>query len=142
MRHIVDPLVDYITNFLKRKYNEALKKEKKNAPDASGMVTAHNSTVLVNSSMQGNISNSVTIDNSIKEDANALIKQIEEIIPEHTNDVDTEDIKEILTEIKDEIAKGNKPKKPLLIALKATGSALIKIAPLAIKLYEILTITP
>lgn len=55
--HIIDPFVDYVADFLKKQYDQAVKAETANKPLAPGVVTASNSTLLFNSSVTGNVAN-------------------------------------------------------------------------------------
>ena len=135
--HIIDPLVDYIADFLKRKYDQALAAESINRPIGQGLVTATNSTVLVNSSVAGSVSTQVIIGKDIQLQAEALIRQVEDVLPQYESAPEVADIVDVLSEIKEQLAQGQKPKKGVLAALKSICAGLAAVAPLAVKLWEL-----
>lgn len=137
--HIIDPFVDYVADFLKKQYDQAVKAETANKPLAPGVVTASNSTLLFNSSVTGNVANQVTIGRDVQIVAESLIRQMEAELADGEGNTEITEIAELLTEIKEQIVQGQKPKKGVLTALKTICSGLSAIAPMAVKLWELFT---
>lgn len=136
--HVVDPLVDYISDFLRQKYEGALRSEGKSTLMSMNTVNAKNSTVLVNSPVvTSGTSNQIAIGSSVKIASDEIMREIEEVLPEYRSKDQFSDFVEILNEIKEQISHGEKPKKALIAALKAVGAGFIKIVPLVIKLWEL-----
>lgn len=138
IEHIVDPLIDYISEYLRHCYERTVREEEKNKPSAHGGITANYSTVVVGSSVDGNVSTQVTINVSTKNDALELIASIKEILQE--NDIsEKEDIADILKQIEEDLRVNRSPKKGFFSALKAlcAGSApVISLVTALIKLFS------
>lgn len=138
IEHIVDPLIDYISEYLRHYYERTVREEEKNKPSAHGVITANYSTVVVGSSVDGNVSTQVTINDNTKNDALKLIASIKEILQE--NDIsEKEDIADILKQIEEDLRVNRNPKKGFFSALKAlcAGSApVISLVTALIKLFS------
>jgi len=136
--HIIDPLIDYISEHLRHCYERSIREEEKANPNAHGGITANYSTVVVGSNVDGNISTQVTVNDSTKNEAIGLIAAIKESLQE--NDVgEKEEIMEILKQIEEDIRVKNSPPKGFLSALKAlcAGSApVISLVTALIKLFS------
>lgn len=122
IEHIIDPLIDFISEHLRMCYDKKVREEEKNRPNISNGITANYSTIVVANNIEGNISNSVTISEEVKSDAIDLINSIKEVVSE---DEAKDDILEVLKQIESDINANNKPKKGFLVALKSIcgGSA-------------------
>lgn len=118
INHVIDPLIDYISDYLRICYDEALRKENVANSSSASSVTANNSTVVIGSNVGGNISNKVTITKKQKADASNMISEIKSIIAEE-DFLCKDDVEEILQQIKEQIDNGQKPQNGLLAALKA-----------------------
>ena len=84
--------------------------------------TAHNSTVVIGSQVSGDVSNQVTITETLKEDATALIAAIKEALNEKETP-NKGDIEDILQQVQSEVDANQKPKRGLLTALKVLCQA-------------------
>ena len=78
IEHIIDPLIDIISEYLRMCYDKKVREEEKNRPNISNGITANYSTVVVANNIEGNISNSVTISEEVKSDAIDLINSIKD----------------------------------------------------------------
>lgn len=117
IEHVIDPLIDYISEYLRVCYDKKVREEEKKRPDISNGITANYSTVVVANNIEGTVNNSITINQNVKNDAMDLINSIKEIVS--ADNIDTEeDILEILKQIELDIKANNKPKKGFLVALK------------------------
>lgn len=96
IEHIIDPLIDFISEHLRMCYDKKVREEEKNRPNISNGITANYSTVVVANNIEGNISNSVTISEEVKSDAIDLINSIKEVVSE---DEAKDDILEVLKQI-------------------------------------------
>lgn len=138
IEHIIDPLIDYISEHLRHCYEKAVREEEKANPTTHGGITANYSTVVVGSSVDGNISTKVTVNESTKNDALELITAIKESLQE--NDVcEKEEITEILKQIEEDLRVNRNPKRGFFSALKAlcAGSApVISLVTALIKLFS------
>lgn len=134
--HVVDPLIDYICEYLRYCYDIAKRNEEKEKPAPTPSFTATNSTILIGSQVSGDVKNKVVITESEKTDANELILAIESAIFDNAN---KEDILELLKQIKDDVALSKKPKKGILTALKVlcqTGSTVIPFVTALIEMFS------
>jgi len=138
IKHIIDPFVDYIADFLKKQYDDAVKRENVGSTGIPGVLTANNSTLVFNSSVAGHVTNQVVIGSDIRLAADSIISQIEQSLSDKNYSTDVHEIKALLVEIKEQIAKGQRPKRGVLTAFKTLCSGLVAIAPLAEKLWELL----
>jgi hypothetical protein len=126
IEHIIDPLIDFISEHLRMCYDKKVHEEEKNGPNIPSGITANYSTVVVANNIEGNISNSVTISEDVKNDAIDLINSIKEVVSVDENEA-KDDILEVLKQIESDINENNKPKKGFLVALKSIcgGSAAV-----------------
>lgn len=126
IEHIIDPLIDFISEHLRMCYDRKVREEGKNQPNLVNGITANYSTIVVANSIEGNISNNVDISEEVKNDAIDLINSIKEIISVDGNEAE-EGILEVLKQIELDINANNKPKKGFLVALKSIcgGSAAV-----------------
>lgn len=121
IEHIIDPLIDYISEYLRMCYDKKVREEEKSKPKTMNGITANYSTVVVANTIDGAISNNININEETKKDALDLVSSIKDTIS--ANDVDTEsDILELLKQIETEIKENNKPKKGFFTALKSLCS--------------------
>ena len=116
--HVIDQMIDYIREYLRICYDKKVRLEEKNRPDISNGITANYSTVVVTNSIEGTISNNITINEDVKNDAMDLINSIKEIVSTDSSDA-AGDILEVLKLIESDIKANNKPKKGFLVALKS-----------------------
>lgn len=126
IEHIIDPLIDFISEHLRMCYDRKVREEGKNQPNLVNGITANYSTIVVANSIEGNISNNVDISEEVKSYAIDLINSIKEIISVDGNEAE-EGILEVLKQIELDINANNKPKKGFLVALKSIcgGSAAV-----------------
>ncbi len=117
IEHIIDPLIDFISEHLRICYDRKVREEGKNQPNVNG-ITANYSTVVVANNIEGNISNNVEISEEVKSDALDLINSIKEVVLVAGNESE-DDILEVLKQIEMDIKTNNKPKKGFLVALKS-----------------------
>ena len=136
--HIIDPLVDYIADFLKQKYECALRNEGKGTSNEKGTVNAHNSTILVNSPVVGNVMNQVVIDSSTVMKSSEIIRQIEDVLPEYQNQEGIPELVEILGEIKEEIAQGKKTEAIISDNIKNTRLWIYKNSPIGVEIVGVI----
>lgn len=137
IEHIIDPLIDHIAEYLRHCYDASMRKEQALKPETTPNFTANNSTVVIGSSVRGNISNTVTITDTVRNDASELIAAIRgalisESIP------NKEDIESILLGVEEKVNVGEKPHKSLLTALKVlcqTGSVAIPFVTALLELF-------
>lgn len=80
IEHIIDPLIDFISEHLRMCYDRKVREEGKNQPNVVNGITANYSTVVVANNIEGNISNNVDISEEIKSDALDLINSIKEVV--------------------------------------------------------------
>lgn len=78
--HIIDPLIDYISEYLRNCYNEKLHEEENNRLKEMNGITANYSTVVVANNIDGAISNNVSISQEMQKDALDIIDSIKENI--------------------------------------------------------------
>ena len=111
IEHVIDPLIDYISEYLRICYDKKVCEEEKNRPDISNGIMANYSTVVVANSIEG---------------AMDLINSIKEVVSTDSSDSES-DILEVLKQIELDIKANNKPKKGFLVALKSIcgGSAAV-----------------
>lgn len=133
--HIIDPLIDHIADHLRHCYDEAARKEGVGLMSTLPNVNAENSTIVIGSSVGGNVTTEVTINKSQQADANDLISAIKDTI-EAEDIPDKEDIEEMLQQIKADIDAGKKPKRGFLVALKGLCTAGATVIPLVKALIE------
>ena len=136
IEHVIDPLIDYICEYIRKCYEKALEKEEKNNPFSGASITATNSTVLVGSSVCGNVTNEVVITETVKNDAQDLILAIKEAMVELDLPTKSE-IEELIEQIQSEIVDNKKPKKGVLTALKVLCSGASMLIPLVKALIEL-----
>lgn len=122
IEHIIDPLIDYISEYLRHCYDKAKLREGLDKPTHTPNVNAHNSTIVIGSTVSGDVSNKVSITENEKQDAGELINAIRAVIEEE-KPVTKNDIEDLLKQIKEEIDIGKKPAKGLLVALKVLCQA-------------------
>lgn len=137
IEHIIDPLIDHISEHLRHCYDDVLRKEETVKPVATPSFTAHQSTIVIGSHVEGNISNQISITENQKTDANELIAEIRVALAKA--DVPSKsDIEELLQQVKDDVDTNKKPKKGLLTALKVlcqAGSVAIPFVTALIELF-------
>lgn len=136
IEHIIDPLIDHIADHLRHCYDEAARKEGVGLMSALPNVNAENSTVVIGSSVGGNVTTEVSITQEQQTDANDLIIAIREALATE-NIPDKEDIEEMLQQIKSDVDAGQKPKRGFLVALKGLCSAGTTVVPLVKALMEL-----
>lgn len=134
--HIIDPLIDHIADYLKHCYDEAARKEGVGLMSTLPNVNAENSTVVIGSSVGGNVTTEVNITQEQQTDANDLIVAIKEALADE-NIPDKEDIEEMLQQIKSDVDAGKKPKRGFLVALKGLCTAGVTVIPLVKALIEL-----
>lgn len=136
IEHIIDPLIDYIGEYLRQCCGKALREEKKDAVIPASGITAHNSTVVIGSQVEGNVTTKVTINNSVQQDADKLISSIFEALKsEKLKNID--EITEILSQIQDDVKASQKPKKGFLSVLKNLCTGGKTVVPLVKDLIEL-----
>lgn len=136
INHIIDPLIDHISDFLKHCYDEAVRKEEATKPHSTPSFTAQNSTVVIGSNVGGNVTAEVSITQEQQTDANDLIDTIKEALASE-NIPDKDDIEEMLQQIKTDVDAGKKPKRGFLVALKGLCAAGTTVIPLVKALIEL-----
>lgn len=126
IEHIIDPLIDFISEHLRMCYDKKVREEEKNRPNFANGITANYSTVVVANNIEGNINNNINISEEVKSDALDLINAIKEVVSVAGNESE-DDILEVLKQIELDIKANNKPKKGFLVALKSIcgGSAAV-----------------
>lgn len=138
IEHVIDPLIDHIGEYLRQYYEKIVRMEEKDKPVAQTGITANNSTVVIGSKVDGNISTQVSIDNYTKTDAEELIATIRDTLQlEELENQD--DITKILKLIEEDIKANKKPKKGLLTALKTLCTGGAAVIPLVTALVELLS---
>ena len=138
IEHIIDPLIDYISQYLHQCYEQAIREEEKEKPITTNGITANYSTVVLANSVDGNISNQITISGDVKNDAVELIYAIKEAI--QTSDLESkDDIVEILKQIEEDIHMEKKPRKGFLSALKALSTGSTAVISLVTALIRLLS---
>ena len=136
IEHVIDPLIDYICEYIRRCYEKSLEKEGKNNPFGGTNINATNSTVLVGSSVAGNVTNEIVITETVKNDAQDLLFAIKEAMT--VLDIPTKtEIKELIEQIESEIQESKKPKRGVLTALKVLCSGATTVLPLIKALIEL-----
>lgn len=138
IEHIIDPFIDYISEHIHQCYEQAIREEKKREPIAPNGITANYSTVVVANSIDGNISNKITISEGIKKDAIDLIDAIKESC-QISNIESNDDIIEVLKQIEADVHMSKKPQKGFLSALKALCTGSTTIIPLVTALIKLLS---
>lgn len=136
IEHIIDPLIDYISEHIRKKYDLALQEETKNGEKSLPSVSATNSTLVFNSSVGGDVSTVITLGNNIKSQGQEIVKEIAEIISVHTID-NSDEILELLELINDSLKGSQTPKKGFLTALKSLCSGTASVATLATALVKL-----
>ena len=137
IEHVIDPLIDHIAEHLRHCYDDAVRREEAAKPASTPNFTAHNSTVVIGSQVSGDVSNQVTITETLKADASALITAIKEAVA--NNDTPNKgDIEEILQQVQTEVDAQKKPKRGLLTALKVLCQAGSVAIPFVTALMELL----
>lgn len=137
IEHIIDPLIDHISEYIHHCYTNAMRKEEAEKPTVLSGFSAQNSTVVIGSHVRGNVSNEISITQNEKEQANELIEVIREEL-EAKNIPNKEDIKDILQQVKVDVNADKKPPKGVLTALKVlctTGSVAIPFVTALIELF-------
>lgn len=136
IEHIVDPLIDHISEYLHRCYELAERREKADKPATTPSFSATNSTVVIGSRVDGNVSNQVSITEKEKTEANELITAVRSALA--AEDIpNKDDIEELLQQMKKEINEGKKPQKGFLTALKVLCQAGTTIIPLITALIRL-----
>lgn len=138
IEHIIDPLIDYISEYLRSCYEKIVREEEKNKPSASNGITANYSTVVVANNIDGTVNNNITINEETQNDAMELLCSIKEMMS--SNDTgDKDDILEMLKQIECDVKANNKPKKGFLVALKnlcGGSAAAITLVNSLMKLFQ------
>lgn len=138
IEHIIDPLIDHVSEHLRHCFDVAVRREEAEKPAASPSVSAHNSTVVIGSQVGGNVSNQVSITEREKTEANELISAIREALV--AEDIpNKEDIEGILQQMKQEVDEKKKPQRGLLTALKVLCKAGTVVIPFVTALMELLS---
>lgn len=137
IEHIIDPLIDHISEHLRHCYDDILRKEEAAKPAVTPNFTAHQSTIVIGSHVEGGINNQVSIAENQKVDANELIAEISAALA--AADIPSKsDIEELLQQVKEDIDSDKKPKKGLLTALKVlcqAGSVAIPFVTALVELF-------
>lgn len=136
IEHIIDPLIDYISEYLRNCYDETVRKEEAQKTTTPNF-TAHNSTVVIGSHVEGDIANTIFITESEKADANELIASIRSAISQE-NIPNKNDVEDILQQVKEDVDADKKPRKGLLTALKVLCQAGSVAIPFVTALIELL----
>ena len=135
IEHIIDPLIDYIAEHIRKAYERAHQIELQSKTEFPSALTATNSTIVLNSNVGGNVATTVTLQSEARESAQEIIKEMAEILASQSiNNAD--DILEILEEINNSLKENLKPKKGFLTALKSLCSGTAAIAGLATALIR------
>lgn len=137
IEHIIDPLIDHISEHLRRCYDDSVRKEESTKAVATPSFTAHQSTIVIGSHVEGNVNNQVSITENQKADANELIMEIRAAITE-AEIPNKSDIEDIIQQVKEDIDADKKPKKGLLTALKVlcqAGSVAIPFVTALVELF-------
>lgn len=138
IEHIIDPLIDHVSEHLRHCYDIAVRKEEAEKPAASPSVSANHSTVVIGSQVGGNVSNQFLITEREKTEANELISAIREALA--AEDIpNKEDIEGILQQVKQEVDEKKKPQRGLLTALKVLCKAGAVVIPFVTALMELLS---
>lgn len=137
IEHIIDPLIDHIGEYLRKCYENANREEQKSKPMETPSFTAHNSTVVIGSTVDGNVTTNVSISEATKTDAVEIISAIKDLLENDTLP-NKADVKDIVAQVEDEIKSNHKPKKGLLIALKTLCAGGATVIPLVTALIELL----
>lgn len=135
--HIVDPLIDHISDYLHRCYKTALRQEESIKQTSVPTISAQNSTIVVGSTIDGSVSNTVTISEEIRENADEIIKEIKHTLGEEAL-ANKDEINDILKQIEEELKANKKPRKGILTALKTLCSGGAIVIPLVTALIELL----
>lgn len=138
IEHIIDPLIDHIGEYLRQCYEKTIREEEKDKLVAQTGITANNSTVVIGSKVDGNITTQVTIDNYTKTNAEVLIAAIRDAL-QIVKLENKDDITDILKQIEADIKANKKPKKGFLTALKALCAGGAAVIPLVTALVELLS---
>lgn len=136
IEHIIDPLIDHISEYLRHCYEKAVREESKNATTRNGGITANYSTVVVGSNVDGAITTHNIINSETEKDAIELISAIKETLNSELLD-DKDDILEILKQIEEDIHTKQAPKKGFPSALKSLCSGSAAVASLVAALIKL-----
>ncbi len=136
IEHIIDPLIDHIGEYLRKYYDNIAREEQKSKPAEAPSFTAHNSTVVISSTIDGNVTTNVSISETTKTDAIEIISAIRRGLGDDTFP-NKDDIKDIIIQIEEEVRANQKPKKGLLIALKTLCVGGATVLPLVTALIEL-----
>ncbi len=136
IEHIVDPLIDYIAEHIRKAYERAHQIESQGNPEFPSALTATNSTIVFNSSVGGNVATTVNILSETRDQAQEIIKNMKELLDGQSID-NSDEILEILEEINDSLKENRKPKNSFLITLKSLCSGTTAIAGLATTLINL-----
>lgn len=137
IEHIIDPLIDYISEYLRTLYEKQVREEEKERPNIANGITANYSTVVVANNIEGSISNTVSINDEQRNDAIELIKTIKELVLEGDAKLQ-KDILDVLEQIELDIKANNKPKKGFLVAIKSICGGSTAIISLVNSLMKLL----
>lgn len=138
IEHIIDPLIDHISEYLRYCYDNTMRKEEAMKPVATPSFTAHQSTIVIGSQVGGTINNQVSITEDQKIDVNELISEIRAALAE-TDIPNKADIEDLVQQVQEDIDVGKKPKKGILTALKVLcqgGSVAIPFVTALIELFK------
>lgn len=138
IEHIIDPLIDYVGEYLRKCYLELAQQEESSRTMKAPEINASNSTILIHSIVDGNVSNQVTINQQEKEDINEIIQAMQETLDSESIEY-KEEIKELIEQVVNDINKDTKPKKGILTALKTLSSGSSKFLTLATALVELIS---
>lgn len=137
IEHIIDPLIDYISEHIRQCYDNTIRQEESVKVSTTPSFTAHQSTIVIGSHVEGSVSNQVTITENQKSDANELIEEIKATLA-GAEIPSKSDIEDIILQLQDDINSNKKPKKGLLTALKVlcqAGSIAIPFVTALVELF-------
>lgn len=129
IKHIIDPFIDHISEYLQSCYRKALRLEDVNQKSALPYLRVDNSTVLVGSTMQGTINNNMAINSQNNSEIATIIKQIRDLLNE-SGDEKKDEVLEVLEVIENSVTKSEKPKKGFLTTLQTLAQLIPSIIPL------------
>lgn len=138
IEHIIDPLIDHVSDYLRKLYDKALKKEGASTMDNTPNFTATNSTVVIGSQIGGDVISQITINDETKEDAMELITAIKEALSSEEL-ADKEEVEELIQQVESDVADNKKPQKGILTALKVLCKGGATVIPFVTALINLLS---
>jgi len=136
MKRLLDPLLDYFCECLRKRYEKTMKKANEASPITGTNITATNSTVVISSTVSGSVISEVQVSQAVKTHAQQFIASIKKML-DNTDISQNEEINEILDQLETEIAQNKKPQKGLLTALRVLCSDTTYVIPLVSALIEL-----